>query len=226
MNGIFKALKSFSCRRPLSFEIHRTNRVTDRQSPLQIEPLINQFGYLAIFLGTLIEGEAVLMLGGFFAQQGFLSLPLVVLLGIGGTFCSEAALYHLGLSKGPGLMRRSPRFLAHYERFALRLHRHKYALILFYRFFYGMRSVAPLAIGASGVRPALFHSLNLIGTVIWTLVMASLGFFFGRSISHYLEYVGNYGIWIPAALILIVLGVKLISYARRTATATLEGTDS
>jgi membrane protein DedA with SNARE-associated domain len=201
-------------------------RNPDRQFSLEIEPLINQFGYLAILLGSVIEGEAVLLLGGFFAQQGFLSLPVVVLLGVIGTYCSEAALYHLGLSKGPALMRRSPRWLAGYERFALRLHRHKYLLIIGYRFFYGMRSIAPLAIGASGIQPALFHSLNLIGTVIWTLALATLGFFFGRTIGHFLENIGGVGLWIPAALLALVLIVRVANRSKRSTPCPVTGADN
>lgn len=192
---------------------------------MELEPLIHQFGYLAILIGTLIEGEAVLLLGGFFAQQGFLSLPMVIALGVTGTFLSEAALYHLGLSKGHAIMRRSPARLARYERFAEHLHRHKYLLILGYRFIYGMRSVAPLAIGASGIRPGLFHSLNLVGTVIWTAVMATLGFFFGRSISHYLDNIDGYGIWIPAALVAMALFLRWICCAKKTTSQAVEGTD-
>ena len=153
------------------------------------------------------------MLGGFFAEQGSLNLPLVILLGFIGTFFSEAALFHLGLSRGPALMQRSPRWRAHYEQFAVRLQRHKYLLILGYRFCYGMRSIAPIAIGASGIRPLLFHSLNLVGTLVWTLVVALLGFFFGKTIGHYLEHylekTNGMGIWIPALLAFALLAVRL-----------------
>lgn len=193
---------------------------------MEIEPLINQFGYLAIFLGTLIEGESVLLAGGFFAQQGFLSLPAVVLAGVIGTYSSEAALYHLGLSKGPALMRRSPRWLAHYERFAERLQRHKYLLIIGYRFFYGMRSVAPLAIGASGIRPMLFHSLNLIGTVVWTLVLALLGFFFGSAIGHFFHEIIGFGVWIPAGLVVAALLIRLVTLYRKSSPDAVNGSDS
>lgn len=192
---------------------------------MDIEPLIHQFGYLAILIGTLIEGEVVLLLGGFFAQQGFLSLPVVMVSGVLGTCFSEAAFYHLGLAKGPALMRRSPARLARYERFSAHLHRHKYLLIIGYRFCYGLRSVAPLAIGASGIRPLVFHSLNLVGTVIWTLVMASLGFFFGRTISHYIDSINSYGFWIPVALLAAALIAKWLSSARKTASDTVEGID-
>lgn len=193
---------------------------------MEIEALINQFGYLAIFLGTVIEGESVLLLGGFFAAKDYLSFPAVIVCGAVGTYCSEAALYHLGLSKGPALMQRSPERLARYERFALRLHEHRYLLILGYRFFYGMRTIAPLAIGASGIRPGLFHSLNLIGTIVWTLVITSLGFFFGRAIGRFLEQYNGYGIVIPVVLLIAVLLIRYALRARKSTVGTVNGIDN
>jgi membrane protein DedA with SNARE-associated domain len=47
--------------------------------------LIERYGYFATLAGTLIEGESLLILSGLAAHRGYLSLPLVVLVGaIGG----------------------------------------------------------------------------------------------------------------------------------------------
>jgi membrane protein DedA with SNARE-associated domain len=35
-----------------------------------LESLINTYGYLAILVGTLLEGETILVLGGFAAHRG------------------------------------------------------------------------------------------------------------------------------------------------------------
>ena len=43
--------------------------------------LIQQYGYVATFAGTLIEGESLLILAGLAAHRGYLSLPLVVIVG-------------------------------------------------------------------------------------------------------------------------------------------------
>ena len=37
--------------------------------------LVADYGYLAVFVGTLLEGEAVLMLAGYAAHRSYLSLP-------------------------------------------------------------------------------------------------------------------------------------------------------
>jgi len=40
--------------------------------------LLADHGYLAVFIGSLLEGETILVLAGFAAHQGLLSLPLTL----------------------------------------------------------------------------------------------------------------------------------------------------
>ncbi|MFE8070898.1 DedA family protein [Marinobacteraceae bacterium S3BR75-40.1] len=173
---------------------------------MDYEALIQQFGYLAIFLGTIVEGEVVLLLGGFLAQRDFLDVYGVIALGYLGTYISESAIYHFGRSHGRAFVnRRSPAWQTRYHQFSKRLHRHRYPLILFYRFFYGMRTVAPFAIGTSGVNPLTFHCLNLVGTFMWTSLFASLGYFFGRSVTQFIEKWAEYNTWAVAGIIGLLL---------------------
>jgi len=37
---------------------------------LSPEALLHQFGYLAVFIGTFLEGETILVMAGFFAERG------------------------------------------------------------------------------------------------------------------------------------------------------------
>ncbi len=41
------------------------------------ESLLQDFGYLAVFVGTFLEGEAILITAGFFASRGYLD-PMIV----------------------------------------------------------------------------------------------------------------------------------------------------
>ena len=53
-------------------------------------PLIEKYGYLATFVGAVIEGESLLVLSGLAANRGHLSLPLVVLVGaVGGRHAGQ-----------------------------------------------------------------------------------------------------------------------------------------
>ena len=46
---------------------------------MDLNTLISQYGYAALVIGSLAEGETVTLLGGVAAHQGLLKFPLVVL---------------------------------------------------------------------------------------------------------------------------------------------------
>ncbi len=42
--------------------------------------LLTHLGYGAVFIGTLLEGESFILVGGFLAHRGYLSIGQVILL--------------------------------------------------------------------------------------------------------------------------------------------------
>ena len=58
-----------------------------------LESFLAKYGYTAILLGTIFEGETVMIMGGFSAHRGYLEmLPWVVLAGFMGNF-SQNQIY-------------------------------------------------------------------------------------------------------------------------------------
>ena len=45
---------------------------------MSIETIIAAYGYPALFVGTVLEGESILVIAGFLAHRGLLFLPWVV----------------------------------------------------------------------------------------------------------------------------------------------------
>lgn len=45
---------------------------------MSLENVIESYGYWALFLGTLLEGETFVVIAGFLAHQGYLQLKLVI----------------------------------------------------------------------------------------------------------------------------------------------------
>jgi len=64
-----------------------------------IRGLIDHYGYLAVFVGTILEGDTVLMLAGFAAHRGYLSLPLVLGAAALGGFLGDQFWYWLGRTR-------------------------------------------------------------------------------------------------------------------------------
>ena len=47
------------------------------------------------------------------------------------------------------------------------------------RFLYGLRIAGPVVIGISGVSPTRFALLNMLGAIVWAIVIVLAGYYFG-----------------------------------------------
>jgi len=144
--------------------------------------LIAEYGYLAVFAGTLLEGETILVLAGFAAHQGYLSLPLVVAVACCGGVMGDQTFFLLGRHFGPGLLRRFPRLAAQVEQVDGLLSRYRSWLIVGFRFLYGLRVAGPVAMGMGGVAARRFLVFNLAGAVAWALAGGGAGYLFGHTL--------------------------------------------
>src|SRR3982074_1514027 len=68
--------------------------------------MLQQYGYLALFVGAVLEGESVLVLAGFAAHQGYLHLPLVIFCAAAGGFLGDQIFFAIGRLFGQRLVRR------------------------------------------------------------------------------------------------------------------------
>ena len=83
---------------------------------MSLAQLLADYGYLAVFIGCLLEGETILVLAGFAAQQGLLSLPIVVTLAFVGGTLGDQIFFFIGKRYGESLLRRLPRFTSTAQR--------------------------------------------------------------------------------------------------------------
>src|SRR5215467_8105120 len=101
-----------------------------------LESLIGRYGYLAILVGTFLEGETILVLGGFAAHRGLLELPGVMLSGFIGSLLSDQIFFYLGRRHGSAWLARRPKWRAGVERVRPIINRHATLLNLVFRFLY------------------------------------------------------------------------------------------
>jgi membrane protein DedA with SNARE-associated domain len=153
-----------------------------------VETLIHNYGYWAILVGTFLEGETILILGGFAAQRGYLELPWVIAAAFIGTLCGDQAFFILGRWRSRAFLARRPEWNARIARAEKLLERFKILLMLVFRFFYGFRSVTPFVIGMSTVPAPQFVFLNAIGAGVWAVVIGTGGYFFGNALD---AFIGN-----------------------------------
>jgi membrane protein DedA with SNARE-associated domain len=147
---------------------------------ISISELLDRYGYAAVLLGTFVEGETILILGGFAAHQGYLSFPGVVAAAFVGSVAGDQTAFFVGRRYGQRLLERWPRFQGGVARATALLTRHETPLLLGFRFVYGIRNVTPIAAGLGKIRAPRFVLFNLIGALAWSALVAAVGYAFGR----------------------------------------------
>ena len=185
---------------------------------MSLVELLDSYGYLAIAVGTFLEGETVVVLAGFAAHRGFLSLSLVILAAFMGTFLGDQLYFHLGRRKGEAILRRRVTWAGKVERVQSMIERHNVLILLSFRFLYGLRTVSPFVIGMSNVPARRYLVLNLIGAAIWAVGVGCFAYYLGEAAEVVLGQLHRYELGIFAAIAAVgsmVWGVHLARSRRQ-----------
>jgi membrane protein DedA with SNARE-associated domain len=149
--------------------------------------LFDNYGYWAVFLGTLSEntllvglivpGSFVIVLAGLAVQEGSMSLPLALVLGVAGTIMGDTISYFLGQFGWARI-----KFLRdNTERVREPLLRRGMSFVLFYHFAGYTRVVGP---AAAGLMRMPFHRWAIAdygGAVLWVSSYVAIGWVLGRA---------------------------------------------
>lgn len=191
-----------------------------------VEQLQN-WGYWALFLltfletsallGLLVPGETVVVIAGFLAAQGILSLGDAMWIAAAGALAGDNTGYLLGRYFGDAFVRYARRlFLPEEHLLRARLFIDQYGgkTILFGRFVGWFRSFGPLVAGIAKLSYLRFLFFDLYGVVLWAATFTLLGYFAGSSWEIVKTWLGRFGIAI-AALIALALFAWLFLRKRR-----------
>lgn len=178
---------------------------------MQIEQLLDQYGYLAVFCGVFFEGPITLTLAGFLAHQGYLNIFVVLITAFVAAFLVVEILYFVGLVAGQYLLARWPVCRRNYPHFSALMERNKALFILGFRFLYGAQIIAAIIIGIGRIRPAYFSAMNAAGAALWTLVLFLVGYFFGHAFEMLIDDVKQY----EKPLSLVLVAAVIVYYLAR-----------
>ncbi|GAB6196563.1 VTT domain-containing protein [Lysobacter xanthus] len=181
--------------------------------PAWLVALFARYGYAVVVAAVLLEnagvpapGHTVVLAGGALAQQGHLSLTVLLACAILAAIAGDTAGYWIGRRGGRTfLLRHGPKVRltpARLERAEQFFARHGAKTVVIGRFITGLQTVVALLAGSSGMPWWRFFRFNVAGAIVWGLSYGLAGYFFGAS-WHVLEkWVGRAGIFLVAALAL------------------------
>jgi membrane protein DedA with SNARE-associated domain len=169
--------------------------------------LLRRYGYVVILIWTFLEGETIVIIAGIFANQFHLTPGLIALAAFGGSFLSDQIMFSLGKYKGRAVLTLFPRIGKKIDRAAALFKKYDNALILGFRFVYGIRNVTPILLGISGVSHKKFFCLNAIGAAVWALVFSFGGYYSGKAFIRIMDQVGHGILFVILGLVALAAGI-------------------
>ncbi len=184
------------------------------------------YGYYFLFLvlllentivvGLLVPGETVLLAASFLSYQGYFDLERVLIIAALGATIGNNIGYIFGRVGGRPLIERfgayvgvSPKTVRAAEEYFTK---HGGKTVFIGRFASGIRVFVSLLAGASHMNYSRFFVYTLAAVITWTVLIGSIGFFFGSSWGTILTILKRLG-WFT--LIILVVFVFLYLYLRR-----------
>lgn len=173
--------------------------------------LIKTFGYVGIFaitfaesglfIGFFLPGDSLLFTAGFLASQGYLFLPLLILVVWLGATLGDSFGYFFGKKVGPKIFTKEDSLLfkkAYVEKARAFYEVHGPKALVLARFMPIVRTFAPIVAGVAGMRYRSFVIYNIVGATIWAVTLPTAAYFLGSVIPNFDRYIG----WVIGAIII------------------------
>jgi membrane protein DedA with SNARE-associated domain len=183
-----------------------------------LRPFFETFGYLivpvAMFLesaaltGIVVPGDVILAVGGVYAAEGALALPLVIALGWFGSLLGETIGFLLGRRYGDALLHRVPfvdRFEDRIEELKGSIEANAGKTIVVGRFVTGAGGLVPFVAGTSRVRPLTFFAYTIPTLLVWATAISLLGYFVGNHVETIDRILSTVG-WVGLGLVVLLVG--------------------
>jgi membrane protein DedA with SNARE-associated domain len=182
---------------------------------ISIQSFIDTYGYVAILVGSFLEGETILVLGGLAAHSGYLDLSFVILAAFIGSLCGDQLFFFLGRWHSDAFLKRRPSWSARVAKAQKLLDRFRTPIILGFRFFYGLRTVTPFVIGMSAVPTVRFVFLNAVGALIWAIAVGTGGYLFGNALEILIGNIKHHEIRVFGVIAALGAVIWIIHIVRR-----------
>ncbi len=172
---------------------------------------LETYGLALLFLFVAIEGcgvplpgETALATAAVLAGSGHFSLVAVIAVGAAAAITGDNTGYWIARLGGRALLERIPvvrdsvpRLLPRGERFFAK---HGPKAVFVARFFAGFRITAAWLAGLSHMRWRTFAVFNAAGGILWSILIATVAYEFGRAA---VSAVSSYGLYAVSALVVV-----------------------
>ncbi len=179
-------------------------------------PLVSQYGLAVVGVGTLIEGETVLLVAGALAGRGELDPTAVWIVAAAGAWLGHVIWFGVGRLVGrERVVAIRPlwgRVLADVD--AL-IRRRPWTCIFSLQYLYGMRLPGAVALGLSGLSARWFLAAEAVNSMTWAAAVGALGYVIGESAGAMLQGSG-WILWLLVSALVVAIVLYRIARDRRS----------
>ncbi len=191
---------------------------------------MEQFGYIGIFLMIALENvfppipsEVILPFGGFMTTYTDLTIPGVIIAATAGSVVGAIILYGIGLLLDVERLEKIVDRWGHILRVKKEdIHKadawfdkYGYWTVLFCRMVPLIRSLISIPAGMSNMKFWVFLLFTTIGTLVWNIILVSIGALLGESWEDILEFMDLYSTIAYAGIALIGIGALVFFFRKR-----------
>jgi len=162
--------------------------------------------YLIVFIGMILEGEAILFTALYLAHQGHLKPEIIILVALSGMFIGDILWYKLGsrLEKSSAFARKIAARVS--KRLDKHLIKQPLTTIFIGKFTYGIYHAILLRAGALKIRFKTFLQAAISSSIIWFALIGGLAYFSSVSMNllkRYFKY-GEIGLVVGIIIFFVI----------------------
>jgi membrane protein DedA with SNARE-associated domain len=144
-----------------------------------MQQFLDQYGYIALLIGTFFEGETAILIASALIHKGIFTIQHTIAFAFAGSFISDWIYYLVGRLNGKYLIDRRPKLKQMVQPVTTLFMKYQLQLLLSYRFLYGFRVVVPMVIGMSGFKPMNYLFFTIVAGLLWASLVSSVGYAIG-----------------------------------------------
>ncbi len=157
---------------------------------------IQNYGYWVLYPLMVVEGPIITLIGGGLAALGILQVEIVFLLSILGDLTMDISLYYFGLHGNQRLLEwinKHQKWKKRQKLISSFFKKHGGKVIFFVKISSGLCYITFITAGMIKMPLKKFLFFSLVGGIIWSGLLVSLGYFYGhlyQQISDKIEQAG------------------------------------
>jgi len=171
--------------------------------------LLKDYGYVILFLWSILEGETGLVMAGVMVHTGDMHLFIAITVATLGGFIGDQIYFYLGRLNRKYIHKKLKSQRRKFALATLLLRKYGWFIIFIQRYMYGLRTIIPMSIGTTQYSARNFAIINFMSAVVWASATIILAYMFGEEILKVVNFAKNHILYVLPVLFLILTSILL-----------------